>query len=203
MIGYYNYTVILTYGGLISAVVGILLAAQSQSLAAVCCLLFSGLCDMFDGTIANMRERTRAERRFGVQIDSPCDLVGFGILPVMIGWASGMEQWTYYLVSAVYVLCGVIRLAYYNVTEEERQDATDGKRESYLGLPISGAALILAAVYCIIQATACSPVLYAVFLLVTGVAFVLPFTMPKPGYKTMAIFLLLGLGMLTYLLFLA
>ena len=88
------------------------------------------------------------------------------------------------------------------LTEEERQDTTDGKRTYYLGLPISGAALILAAVYCIVQATATSPTFYSIILLITGIAFVLPFTIPKPGYKTLIVFLVLGLGMLLYLLFL-
>ena len=200
LIGYYNYTVVLTYAGLAGAVLGILLAADGQATAAVCCLLFAGLCDMFDGTVAHTMDRTKDEQSFGIQIDSLCDLVDFGVLPAMIGLAMGNRHWSYYLVAILYVLCGMIRLAYYNVTEEERQSRTNEKRREYLGLPISGAALILGFAYCLIRMTGAGAAIYGVVLLATAAAFVTPFRMPKPGIKTMLVFLLLGVAMLVYML---
>ena len=41
-----------------------------------------------------------------------------------------------------YVLCALIRLAYYNVTEEERINDNKGPREFYEGLPVTNSALI-------------------------------------------------------------
>ena len=57
MIGFYNYSVILTYLGLGSAIGGIVLALDKQPKLAVLCLLVCGLCDMFDGTIARTCKR--------------------------------------------------------------------------------------------------------------------------------------------------
>ena len=42
-----------------------------------------------------------------------------------------------------YVLAGLIRLAWFNVTEECRQKETDEKRACYQGLPITSMAIIL------------------------------------------------------------
>ncbi len=98
MIGYYNYTVILTYTSLVSSLVGIFFAAgvgggEPQPDYAVICLMISGLCDMFDGKIARTRSRTESEKNFGIQIDFLCDLVCFGVLPAAIGYSIGMKSW--------------------------------------------------------------------------------------------------------------
>ena len=58
MIGYYNYTVILTYVSLASSVFGMTQAIHGRFKTAILCLAISGLCDMFDG-------RSRARRRTG------------------------------------------------------------------------------------------------------------------------------------------
>ena len=57
MIGFYDYTVVLTYISFLSAVAGIFCASSSHLNWAVFCLAFSGLCDMFDGKIAARRMR--------------------------------------------------------------------------------------------------------------------------------------------------
>ena len=56
MIGFYNYTVILTYMGLASAVVGMVTALKGNLLVAVVCLMVSGACDMFDGKVARTKK---------------------------------------------------------------------------------------------------------------------------------------------------
>ena len=50
-IGFYDYTVILTYMSLISSVLGMVLARREAFGAAVICLVTAGLCDAFDGTV--------------------------------------------------------------------------------------------------------------------------------------------------------
>ena len=52
MIGFYNYSVILTYIGLVSSVFGITQVFENQMSIAFLCLLISGICDLFDGKIA-------------------------------------------------------------------------------------------------------------------------------------------------------
>lgn len=51
-IGYYNYTVILTYISLFCSIAGMLFTVNGWYKMAVLCLALSGLCDMFDGKIA-------------------------------------------------------------------------------------------------------------------------------------------------------
>ena len=143
MIGFYDYTVILTYLSLLSAVTGIGLAVAHHPLLAILCLMFSGLCDMFDGRVARTKKNRTAEQKgFGIQIDSLCDIVAFGILPAVITIVVCGSVWYAVLIAALYVLAGLIRLAYFNVTEELRQQETDECRKTYTGLPITSAALI-------------------------------------------------------------
>ena len=67
MIGFYSYTVVLTYLGLASAAMGMILTFQGFAKYALFCLAFSGLCDMFDGKVARLKkDRTEDEKRFGI-----------------------------------------------------------------------------------------------------------------------------------------
>ena len=79
MIGFYDYTVVVTYISLVSSILGMFCAIDGKLPLAVFCLAFSGLCDMFDGKIARTKKnRTDDEKSFGIQIDSLCDIVCFG-----------------------------------------------------------------------------------------------------------------------------
>ena len=62
MIGFYDYTVIMTYISVVSSMIGIFCAVTDHISAAVCCLAFSGLCDMFDGKIARTEEEQNGGR---------------------------------------------------------------------------------------------------------------------------------------------
>ena len=90
MIGFYDYTVILTYLSLLSAGAGIIisLSGTGHPYIGTFFLLFCGLCDAFDGRVARTKDnRTDMEKAFGIQIDSLSDLVAFGVLPACIGSA--------------------------------------------------------------------------------------------------------------------
>ncbi len=85
MIGFYDYTVVLTYISLMSSVFGMTQAIEGRYKTAIVCLAISGLCDMFDGKIARTKKnRTYDEKLFGVQIDSLCDVICFGAFPAVI-----------------------------------------------------------------------------------------------------------------------
>ena len=80
LLGIFDYTVILTYMSLISAFAGMILSGKGMNTAAVFCLLFCGVCDAFDGCVARTKKnRTEDEKVFGIQIDSLCDAVSFGV----------------------------------------------------------------------------------------------------------------------------
>lgn len=143
MLGYYNYTVILTYIGMLSGFTGITFAMNGNIHAALICLMVAGFCDMFDGKIASTRERTRAEKRFGIQIDSLSDLICFGVLPAVIVCAYCEGSRVSIMIGGFYALCALIRLAWFNVDEEERQSEETGARTGYLGMPVTMVSLLL------------------------------------------------------------
>lgn len=185
MIGFYSYTVLLTYLGLASAAFGMILTAQGFAKYALFCLAFSGLCDMFDGKVARMKkDRTEDEKRFGIQIDSLCDVVCFGAFPMILCYSMGMKGLAGIAILVFYLTAGVIRLAFFNVMEERRQDETDDARKYYQGLPITSIAIILP-LFCTLR-----PLLGHRFLtelhiciLTVGLLFILNFPLRKPGWK--------------------
>ncbi|WP_263850158.1 CDP-alcohol phosphatidyltransferase family protein [Ligilactobacillus ruminis] len=63
---------------------GISYVIDNKIVAACVCLLLSGICDTFDGKIAQTKERTQHEKRFGIQLDSLADTVCFGVLPATV-----------------------------------------------------------------------------------------------------------------------
>ena len=181
MIGFYNYTVILTYLGMLSGFAGIACAFGGNLRSALICLVIAGVCDMFDGKIASTMERTRQEKRFGIQIDSLSDLVCFGVLPAMLVYANGGGKLRW-LPSALYLLCALIRLAWFNVDEEERQDREGGRRKVYLGLPVTTAAVIFPLLFGLGRKYNWPLQLLAPFvLLFTATAFLTPFRIRKPA----------------------
>lgn len=144
MLGYYDYTVVLTYVSLVISIVGITNAIQGNFRIAILCLAVSGLCDMFDGKIARTKKnRTEEEKRFGIQIDSLCDVICFGVFPIVICYCIGLNTPIGIAVISMYGVASVIRLGYFNVSEEKRQNETSEVREYYQGLPITSMAIIL------------------------------------------------------------
>ena len=84
MIGFFDYTTVLTYASLVSAVLGIVFSfsGDGHPFIGSFFLLICGLCDAFDGKVARTKKnRTEREKNFGIQIDSLCDVIAFGVLP--------------------------------------------------------------------------------------------------------------------------
>jgi CDP-diacylglycerol--serine O-phosphatidyltransferase len=143
LIGFYNYTVILTYMSLVSSVLGMRFAFLGRMGLAIVCLAVSGVCDLFDGAVARTkRNRTEDEKNFGIQLDSLCDVVCFGVLPAVILYCGGMQAVWEVAILILYVLCAVIRLAFFNVLEIKRQKSEGGCTKEYRGLPVTAASMI-------------------------------------------------------------
>ena len=202
MIGFYNYTVILTYVSLLISSVGIGFAAAGNPMAAMFCLMASGVCDMFDGMIARTRKKsTDEEKRFGIQLDSLCDIVCFGVLPAATGVALAEGQSTALQVAAwgigaLFILCALIRLAYFNVTEETRQASEGGRRSHYMGVPVTTSAMVFPLMYALslLLPTPFDLWIYPAFLFITAVSFITPVKVVKPRGKGMVIMGLIGLA---------
>ena len=201
MVGFYNYTVILTYVGVVSAVLGVGLSMYGHTSMAVVCLMVSGFCDLFDGTVARTRKRTESEQKFGIQIDSLADMICFGVLPAAIGFSIGLTRWYESAALIVYVLSALIRLAYYNVTEDELEFCEGTRRVYYDGLPVTTVALIIPLIYTLRPVMKSGfLLLYALCLLVTAAAFLLKVKVRKLGMRGMIAAAFVGLGVLALLI---
>lgn len=202
LLGIYNYTVILTYFGMLVAYTGATYALRGDLRSALICLMVSGVCDMFDGKIASTKkDRTVQERRFGIQIDSLSDLICFGVLPAIIIYTVSEGNSLSFYISGLYVLCALIRLAWFNVDEEERQSTQAGGREIYYGLPVTTSALIVpAAVGFGTKWGWPLDKLGPVVLLVVACAFLTPFRLKKPAMAGKIGMILCGCAELLFLL---
>ncbi len=183
LIGFYDYTVIVTYMSLVSAVVGMGCAARGNFTAAVLCLLLSGVCDAFDGTIArSKKDRTDDEKAFGIQIDSLCDVISFGVFPAILCYHMGVDGVVGHACLAVYVLCAVIRLGFFNVLEGKRQQVEGGGNKTYRGLPVTTGSILFPLFYCLKFVLPAGLFVTVLHLLLAGTAFlfVLDFSVKKP-----------------------
>lgn len=223
MIGIFSYTVILTYLSLLSAGTGIVVSLAGGGHPYFGCffLLFCGLCDAFDGKVARTKKnRTKAEMNFGIQIDTLSDIVAFGVLPACIGAAlirtspvitalfnrvPVANVWIIrvilYSVLVLYILAAMIRLAWYNVTEMERQENETGERKFYTGLPVTAASLIFPLVLLFQYILPADITLVYIFVaFITAFLFVCRFQLRKPGLR--GILIMIGIGVVEFALLL-
>lgn len=191
MIGFYDYTVVVTYISLISSIMGMFFAIDGKLPLAVFCLAFSGLCDMFDGKIARTKKnRTDDEKAFGIQIDSLCDIVCFGIFPIILGYQLEMCKIYSLMILAFYGVAGVIRLAYFNVMEEKRQSETSENRKYYQGLPITSMSVIMPLLFMVsvfFPGFRYFLVCLHIAMLLVGFLFILNFRFRKPTNRELVI----------------
>lgn len=205
MIGFYDYTVVLTYISLLSSVFGMTQAIDGRFRVAIFCLAFSGLCDMFDGKVARTKkERTEDEKLFGIQIDSLCDVICFGIFPVMICYLLGLRGTLSCLALGYYSVCAVIRLGFFNVLETNRQRNEEGANKYYHGLPITSIAVILPLIFLLsfVLPTMIFKAILFIMLFVVGSLFVIDFKFKKPSNKMcLAMVLVVGAAVGVIVLF--
>ncbi len=193
LLGFYNYTVVLTYVGMLAGFTGIVCAMERNFRSALVCLLVAGICDMFDGAIASTMERTAAEKRFGIQIDSLSDLICFGMLPAAFVCSLGGRNYLCFGIAGAYLLCTLIRLAFFNVLEEERQNSESGRRKCYMGMPVTMMAVFLPAVNAACRWRRSSSLIpYCALLLICGAAYLCPITIKKPKFVGKVVLVILG-----------
>ena len=127
-------------------------AGQSSCLAiAGYMILLAMIADMLDGRLARMSQSTSS---FGGQLDSLCDIISFGVAPAFLtlkileyklGFAQlnvtfeSLLQRFIWLAAAAYISCAAIRLARFNVENEEDESA----HMSFTGLPTPAAAGVI------------------------------------------------------------
>lgn len=190
-VGFYNYTVILTFASLVISIIGMAQCLHGNYKAAILCLMASGVCDAFDGRIARTRDKsTEDERNFGIQLDSLCDVVCFGVFPAILCYMLGCRGVIGIICVCFFALCAVIRLAYFNVLETKRQQVEEERTAKYYhGLPVTSIAVILPIVFAFqyFVPALLFYILLHLMLLIVGFAFIYDFHMPKPNLKALII----------------
>jgi CDP-diacylglycerol--serine O-phosphatidyltransferase len=136
--GVYILPNLFTSAGLFAGFYSIIATLGHQYWLAAVMILVAQLCDVLDGRIARL---TRSTSSFGVQYDSMADLVAFGVAPGILVYQWALRPWGRWgwLAASLYVTCGALRLARFNV-----QIASVEKRH-FIGLPIPAAADVIAA----------------------------------------------------------
>jgi CDP-diacylglycerol--serine O-phosphatidyltransferase len=219
MIGFYDYTVVLTYMSLVSACIGIYASmyGAGHPYVGTMFLMLCGLCDTFDGKVARSKKnRTDKEKEFGIQIDSFSDIVAFGVLPTCIGIAlykrdlldgatsvlAHVPLVVLVIIGALFVLCALIRLAWFNITVEETQSDSLGNEKYYFGLPVTSTALIFPTFLLVRYFLGINiSYVYYILLILVGILFVMKFKLKKPNSKE--IYMLVAIGAVEFLVVLA
>lgn len=116
----------------------IVLVAEGNLVLGAWLIALAGLFDALDGVMARLANATS---EFGIQLDSICDVVSFGVAPGFLIYNYGLQELGIpgIILSALPPLCGAIRLARYNVT------ANHVVFEDFRGLPIPVHAIMLSA----------------------------------------------------------
>src|SRR5687767_3133507 len=100
------------------------------------------ICDVLDGQVA--RASTRRQSALGGDLDSLADVISFGVAPAVLGFTLGLRGGWDMLCLTYFVVCGVSRLARFNVTAAALADAETGKVKYFEGTPIPTTIVIVA-----------------------------------------------------------
>ncbi len=117
-------------------------ATQRRLWLAFLLLPLALVCDVLDGYVAR-KNRTR-QSVLGADLDSLADVISFGVAPAVLGFTLGLRGGWDMLVLTYFVVCGVSRLARFNVTAADLADEATGKVKYFQGTPIPTSILIVA-----------------------------------------------------------
>ncbi|MBI4822880.1 MAG: CDP-diacylglycerol--serine O-phosphatidyltransferase [Nitrospirae bacterium] len=156
--GIYVFPNALTLCGMFAGFYAIVSAIKASYIHAGWAIIIAMVFDGLDGWVAR---RTHSTTRFGIELDSLSDVIAFGVAPSLliyrwalipfgrIGWAAAF----------LFVACGALRLARYNV------QMGSAERKSFTGMPIPGAAVVIATTVLFYREMGWSPQKNILFLL--------------------------------------
>jgi len=99
-------------------------------------------CDVLDGYVARLDRKRQS--LLGADLDSLADVISFGVAPAVLGFTLGLRGGWDMLVLTYFVICGVSRLARFNVTASALADSNTGKVKYFEGTPIPTSIVIVA-----------------------------------------------------------
>lgn len=176
-IGYYRKCDLLTMTGTICSFVGLIMVLKNHYTVSVLFMLLSGLCDAFDGRLARKYKYNKSQQTYGIELDSLSDVICFGFFPAALT-AALSNSIVSLAICAFYLLCGVIRLAYFNMLSI----TNEAKKNTYIGLPITSVAIVYPIVMLITRMINFNLLKYVMptLLLILGMCFISNFEMKKP-----------------------
>jgi CDP-diacylglycerol--serine O-phosphatidyltransferase len=176
--GIYILPNLLTSAGLFGGFYAIISTIQGKYEAAAIAVIISAVFDSMDGRIARL---THTTSHFGTEYDSLSDVVAFGLAPGILAfqWAlAPFGRWGW-LAAFVYVSCGALRLARFNV-QKGTQDPN-----YFRGLPIPAAACFIAS--CVLFASDLGEIFEGksviIITAVIALAFLMVSTLPYYSFK--------------------
>lgn len=176
IIGFYRKCDLLTMCGMVISFVGMLLAIHGHFTYAALCLLISGICDGFDGTLARKKKYSENEKTYGIQLDSLSDLVCFGVFPAILTCLISDNIYAY-IIAGIYLLCGLVRLAYFNTLAADPKS----KKNVFIGVPITTVSIVYPLILFIFRFINYDflEILLPLLLLMLGILFILRIEIKK------------------------
>lgn len=129
-----------TLMNLFSGFLSIIHVLEGELEIAAWLIVFAGVFDALDGFMARV---TNTSSEFGIELDSLCDVVSFGVAPAFLMYHFSLNELMTFgmLISAIPVLCGAARLARFNVETKIEDSAY------FRGLPIPAQGIMMAAFF--------------------------------------------------------
>ncbi|GEL09001.1 CDP-diacylglycerol--serine O-phosphatidyltransferase [Salisediminibacterium halotolerans] len=145
----------------------IIFVLQGQFGLTVALICIAAVFDRMDGKIAR---KMNIESELGKQLDSLCDLISFGLAPALLIYQSTLQDFGIAgsMAAVIFIACGAIRLARFNVSEQEGY---------FVGLPITGAGCILTVSH--LLNTAVEPHIFMFIILILSILMISSFTIRK------------------------
>ena len=133
---FYPLPCMLTCCSLFSGFYSIIASINGHFFAAAVAILIAAVFDGLDGRVARM---TGSTSTFGMELDSLCDLVAFGVAPALLAYLWALTPYGRYgwLAAFLYVATTALRLARFN----SQADSSDS---DFVGLPCPAAAMMVA-----------------------------------------------------------
>ncbi len=128
-----------TLGNLFAGFLSIVYASQGNLEFAAWLIVIAGFFDLLDGMVARL---AGVSSSFGVELDSLCDVVSFGVAPAFLMYRFGLDRMGFFgiFIAALFAMSGAVRLARFNAYAEAGE-----KKDYFVGLPIPAAAGVIVA----------------------------------------------------------
>ncbi len=141
-LGMYIYILpnLMTVANLFCGFISLIFSIKGEFKYAAIAVVIAAVFDQLDGRLARL---THATSKFGAELDSLCDLVSFGVAPAILMYLWALQPYgrVGMMVCFLFVACGALRLARFNV------QVNVVEKNYFQGLPVPMAAGILTTSY--------------------------------------------------------